>query len=643
MIVIMLAFAAGPVSSVKASSSMPALAVNPLAEEYIRDELLADGDADLAVRFEDKSQRVVSADFIVSLWKDPAFRQIPFFKIRNVVILGDINAEGISIPFNIEFWGCKFLGRINMQRARLHSFNMYDSFVTGAVRLNRVVVDEDVALYTSVYEQAVVLFAAEIGGSLLAKGSQFKGIVIDAGTSAPFELWKIQVGQTTEFTNAVIRGEAKVDDAKFGIDVKFDHATFEKAATFNNIQVGNLADFQGAIFKSTVSFASSVMERDTKFTGARFDGYANFDYLTVNRFFDFDSTMLNKNFSFQYPTVGWPYFAESTFKGPVNFEGLQASNELDFTDATYTYVTSPFTVTLARVDGAVKFMGFTAPAGLSLQNNEFGDLTISAKNDEHFAFVDLSSTTVNGDLSLEDVNTNTFIADGLTVRDSTTFQNVSVLSTLDMSNASIGFFTMDNRFAWPKDPKSFNLRGMTYSDIGLVNDELNDKTWGVLLKMVEESVYSPEAYRTLSQFLTEKGHPSWAAEVELQRKLRERDEILTPRSGPWFWSWFLYIFSGYGQRPVFAFGWSALVIAIGALVFRREDDMVILADSEAKPEYNPILYSFALFLPYIDLEIASKWDPKPNRKIASVYKHVHRLLGWVLMPIALLAFGGIIK
>ena len=161
--------------------------------------------------------------------------------------------------------------------------------------------------------------------------------------------------------------------------------------------------------------------------------------------------------------------------------------------------------------------------------------------------------------------------------------------------------------------------------------------------MVNQSSYSPQAYRTLAEFLTEKGHPEWAADVDLTQKRRERDKILEKNSGSWYWSWFLDIFSGYGQRPDFAFIWSALVIVTGALVFRREEDMVILDETEAKPIYNPLLYSFALFLPYIDLGIASKWDPKPNRKFAGIYKHVHRLMGWVLMPMALLTFGGIIS
>ena len=637
--------AAGPVFPVKAKSSFLDLATNPLAEEYIKKELLADGDADLKVGFANKNARAVSADFIVSLWKDPDFQQIPFFKIRNATIQGDINAEGISIPFNIEFWNCNFLGRINLQRAHLQSFNMYDGIVTGAVRLNRIVAEGDVALYSTIYEQAVVLFAADIGGSLLAKDSQFNGTQIDEGTSAPFELWKVQVGQATEFTNADIKGEAKVDDAVFGIDVKFDHATFEKAATFKNIRVGNLADFQGAIFKSSVSFESSVMERDTKFTDATFDGDANFDYLTVERFFYFDSTRLNQSFSFKYPTVGWPNFANAAFSGPVNFEGMQASNEMDFTKATYNYLNDPFTVTLAKVDGAVKFDGFTAPAGLSLKHNQFGDLTISGVEDSRFAFIDLDSTKVDGDLTVKNVNTYKFSAEGTVVNNVTTFEAMTVEKELNMSNASLGFFTIDEDGFWPRYQNAANnLRGMTYTDIGLVGNELEDNTWDVLLDMVQHSAYSPQSYRSLSQFLTEKGHPEWAAQVELKRKIRERDDILKDHNtGAWLWSWFMYLFSGYGQIPALAIVWSFLVILIGAIMFSKESDLVVLNDGGSRPKYNSFLYSFALFVPFIELDIAEKWDPKPERRMAWTYKYVLKILGWILTPIALLTFGGIIK
>ena len=68
----------------------------------------------------------------------------------------------------------------------------------------------------------------------------------------------------------------------------------------------------------------------------------------------------------------------------------------------------------------------------------------------------------------------------------------------------------------------------------------------------------------------------------------------------------------------------------------------MLPTGDLEKEYNPIWYSFALFLPYIDLGIASSWEPNPERKWARYYKYVHMLLGWILAPIALLTFGGVI-
>jgi len=672
-------------SPAKASPKPQELTYNPAAEEYIRNELLADGEANLDLAFENEDQRVVRGEFIVELFKDPALQEIPFFKIHDAAILGDIKANGLSIPFDIEFQNCKFAGRIEMERAKIQSFNMYNSTVTGAVRMNRIVINEDLALYESTYEGAVVLFDATIGSNFFAARSHFNGTEVDEGTSYPFELWLIKVGQSAEFRGATIKGTAMFENAEFGVDVFFENSVFEKPVNFKNfkvgnfayfegtifndktdfesgtverdahfakalfngnanfksIKVGNLADFQGAVFNGDAIFESGIVERDAYFSNAAFNGDAYFDYFTSGRFMDFVGTTFNKKISFTYTVVGWPYFKDAIFNGGVDFEGMQASNDFDLTGAAYNYSKEPFTVYLASVDGRVLFEGFTAPAGLSLEHNHFGDLEIIGQENQQYKIIDMTATKIDGDMIVQSVETFEFLAEGVTVADSTIFDNVSVATKLDMSNASIGFFTI-GQFAWPNNPDSFNLLGMTYNDIGLVDDELDDKTWAVLLKMIEQSTYSPQAYRTLEQFLTEKGHPDWAADVEFSRKHRERDQILTRYSGPWFWSSFLWLFSGYGQRPQFAFGWSALVIIIGTIVFRREEDMVILDDSDAKPPYNPVLYSFALFLPYIDLEIASKWDPKPDRKFAGLYKHIHRLLGWILMPIALLTFGGII-
>ncbi len=686
-------------SNVMAGSLLQEPDYNPDAETYIRDELLSGRAVDLSTRFTSEAERTVRAEFILSLWADAAFDNLSVFKLGNVNVVGNLDASGISIPFNVGFENCTFTGSIDLDGASTKSFRLDKCTVNGAVKMGRMKVDGDLALYQSTFNSKVTLFDAEISSNLFARDSQFLAATTDSESKYPFELWKTQVGQSTEFSNSRIAGEASAEDARFGVDVLFDGVTFEKAVYFNNmqvselanferavfantaafknIQVGELADFKNAVFKNTVNFESSMIDRDIQFTEAVFEKDANLNYITVQRFLDFDSVTVNQGFSIQYPSIGWPYFADTHFRGPVNFEGMQTENDFELTDAVYDYGTEPFTIYLARVDGQVLLNGFVSAIGIDLSHNTFGDLQITGNGAGTFEQVNLESTVINGDLTLDHINAKRLFAKELDVADKTSITRVRVSDEMDFSNASLGFFTLDDQGFWPRPQDKvirFNLRGMTYNDIGLVTVqesevdpsemtqaeieaaggapittkefddlELEDSTWGVLLNMVNQSEYSPQAYRTLAQFLTEKGHPEWAAEVEFQRKNREREEILKPFSPQWFWSWFSCLFSGYGQIPALALIWSALVITIGAIFYWRESDLIYVDEEDAKPIYNPFLYSFALFAPFIDLDLGEKWEPNSKRRVAWVYKYVLKILGWILTPIALLTFGGILS
>jgi hypothetical protein len=58
--------------------------------------------------------------------------------------------------------------------------------------------------------------------------------------------------------------------------------------------------------------------------------------------------------------------------------------------------------------------------------------------------------------------------------------------------------------------------------------------------------------------------------------------------------------------------------------------------------YNPFWYSLDLFSP-IDLGMAKKWRPKKLYPEVRGYGQVHRLLGWILIPLIVAAITGIIK
>lgn len=541
--------------------------------------------------------------------------------------------------------------------------NISNNQMLGSLVFGRAAINGNADLRDNTIGESLNFYGAHIAGELLLDGSQILGTTAMPGSSHPTEIWNTTVGGLASFNNVVFKGDAYFFGANFyrlnmygvtfnsyvsfseaSVDqiADFSGVTFAGDTDFNNFHTGKDANFNDATFNGPVTFENATTTRDANFINATFNSDATFDYFSADRFVDFTSATFNQGFSFYYTSVAYPYFEATVFNGPVSFEGMQASQDVDFVDASYNYTEEPLPVTLATVEGGLNFTGLTAPAGLLLSDSHFGSLNTSTKDNPEIAFIDIAGTEIDSDLLVENASMQSFHAEGASVGGSTELSHVTITEKLDMRNASIGFLKVDEQLKWPNDPQAFNLRGMTYSDIDLGGRDLTEETWRGLLLLVNQSAYSPQAYQALSQFLTDKGHPDWAAEVNLAQKRRERNEVLTPLSGAWFWSWFLDIFAGYGYRPAFAFIWSALVVVVGAFIFRRKEDMVPVGQDNVQLEYNPIWYSFSLFLPYIDLGVASKWEPNPARRWARNYKYIHMMLGWVLAPIALLAFSGIL-
>lgn len=254
-IIIVIAVAGLQISSVKAISSADGLTLTP-SEQYVHDQLLATGKADLKVGFpNDSTKQRIRGAFIQQLWAtDPDIAKLTNFEIDNAVIEGDIEASGLTIPFNVELQNCTFHGEINLASAVTKQFRIDNSTVEGAVKMGRMVAEGDVALYQSTFNGEVTLFGANIIKNLFARGSQFNAVAPDKDSAFPFELWTAHVGQTTEFNDSVFKGEVKADNAKFDGDMLFENAVFEKPASFQSIHTGNTANFMKAVFNNDVTF-----------------------------------------------------------------------------------------------------------------------------------------------------------------------------------------------------------------------------------------------------------------------------------------------------------------------------------------------------------------------------------------------------
>ena len=593
------------------------------------------------------------------------------FEAYNSTFMGDLTLSSSLINGQVNLGNNTFNGMVDFGTSVLESYtNITNNSFQGSLSFLRATLNGNVDLRDNVISESLNFYGAHVAGELLLDGSQILGTEAMPGTSYPTEFWSTRVDGPASFYNVVFSGHAyfaqatfsKLDmtGSSFNGDASFTGTIFERSADFTDAQFSGTADFSdiqtgrdlvftGATFNGGANFRSASVARDANFSGTTFHGLADFYYFEADRYVDFIGVTIDQGISFSYATIGYLYFQDTVFNGEVSYFGMRVSQALEFVDCTYNYTEDAFPVTNVSVAGNVNFSEFTAPAGLNLSNNHFGGLSISTKDDPNIEFIDVTASEIDGSVSIENVTMNSFRAAGVSVGESTSLTNVNIAKDLDLRNASIGFLNMDENLKWPNDPKAFNLRGMTYSDIDVGDQDLTERTFQGLLRFINESAYSPQAYQALSQFLTDKGHPDWAAKVNLAQKRRERNEILSPFSGTssfsgvglWLWSWFLDIFSGYGYIPALAFLWSGLVVAVGAFVFRHKENMLPVEQSDVNLEFSPGWYSFSLFLPYIDLGIARKWEPAPERKWLRNYKYVHMMLGWVLAPIALLAFGGV--
>jgi uncharacterized protein YjbI with pentapeptide repeats len=650
------------------------------AELYLLQSLQGGFFADLITEFPDEADRHISGDFFVNLLKDSQIQSQQEIALSGAIFSDFIYAYNINIPFSIYMNDCIFLDYIDFSSADFGDINIYNttfegdtyfgsasfeeitisnSTFKGVVNFGRIGVYGTMDLRNNTFQNGINLYGAYVENDFYISNSQILGTEPPPGTSYPSEFWTMRVGHTADFVETVFEGETMfassnfhtasfygaefnsfADFSQFAIDrnVDFGYSSFVAGASFSSFKAEE-ASFNSAVFSDDVSFDSASVETLT-LDDAIFHGEASFLEINITRYADILGAQFNEYTDFSYSNLGYAYLYGVVFNGPVNFYQMEIEGDAEFDGAEFNS-TEASVFNNVSIGDTLGMSGIIAPAGLDLSYSNYGNLILSGDGIVNIPSINLSRSEIGKLFSLEDATITDLTADGLNVGGSVVLKSVTVTDNLDLRNAHLGFMSIDN-FNWPSSPGAFNMRGMQFNDIDLGDQGLTEDTWGALLMLVNQSAYSPQAYQALSQFLADKGHPDWAAEVNLAMNRRERDEILQVGSAAWFWSWFMDGFSNYGVHPELAFVWSGLVVAIGALVYRRRDNMLPFEQEEVQLEYNPVWYSFALFIPYVDLGIASKWEPDPKRKWARYYKYIHMLLGWILTPIALLTFGGIL-
>jgi hypothetical protein len=325
----------------------------------------------------------------------------------------------------------------------------------------------------------------------------------------------------------------------------------------------------------------------------------------------------------------------------------------------------------ARIDGNLDFLGATLsnPGGMTLMADAATILGTLFMNDgfRSEGTLKLTGATVSGDLvlqggTLSNVGERALIADGLTVG-RTVFMRAGFEAEggLDLTGARIRSFL---HLRGIKNPSGFTL-DLEAARVGTLWDE--EESWPSVIRLdgfIYERIYrgaplttesrlrwlrlgdapkfQPQPYRQLAKVLRQMGHEEEAKSLLVE--MNEDPLFLASMPVPsWIAHTSLGLTMSYGYRPALAAVWMVLVVAVGAMLFRRayrSEQLTRTTDGYAPP-FNALMYSIDSFLPIIDFKQADYW--LPSSRPLRVYLWFHIAAGWALSTLFAVGLTGLVR
>lgn len=448
---------------------------------------------------------------------------------------------------------------------------------------------------------------------------------------------------TADFLAKVLSTKSGLSD-RVGISISHgvvsDELDLERLDAIYDIELSNFdfrgpVDLSGAHFHRSLSILQSTFENT--FVGYRLevDGDLAIGGPPLNM--PGSDAQFRSSVSMRFASVGGQLAAHRAhFNGIVDFSGIEVHGRGVFQKSRFA---DSVNLTLASFGGEANLdeTSFTRRDGAA----GFNSMKVG-----HVATFNLSQFAGDVDFSHMQISSN-FQASGMrligtdhTVKFSYMKVGRFALEDDDFSHGfvqMVGLATTDldlGNVQWP-DHDRFVCEDVTYDRINVAGGSAS-----TLLKWPASSRYSSSTYAALASYLADHGNSGGASTVRVDRQKREAETLDFPH---WIWDKLKFFTCGYGERPWYAFAWIGVFVAFGWAVFRHRAGMELIDPNQPDPGYDPFWYSLGLFLPVVDIGLMKAWRPKCGRRFAHNYAHVHVLLGWVFVPIAVASISGILR
>ena len=414
--------------------------------------------------------------------------------------------------------------------------------------------------------------------------------------------------QFTEETNRVLRAaflEAVLTQNGTNVHrngFAIAHAVIPDALDLRNAEVHHETSLTECHFVGEANFSKSSFQNGFSLAGSTFDKAANFSSMKIGRLAVFDRASFGAEVRAALMNITGAFSAnEARFNspaGPVDFTSLTTGGDARFANAAFA---GPVNFRSAHIAGNWRFDGsrFANPAVLI----DFEEVKVDAAT----TFVGCNFA---GYVSFKDAR----------------------FAALDFSKVTWPAAHDDNPWLW--------LNGMSYVRISAGSEKDScQNLYNLVQRTAHGTAYSADIFARLAQYYRQLGYPRQANTFFRAQKKREREEVL---NGPsWAWSFFLEQFVGYGRSPERAIFWSVAIVGFGCLMFRPNRMEPQNAEHTGR-KYSAFWYSVDVYLPIIKLHDAEIWKPKEEYVLTHVWRRIHTVLGWALIPIAIAAWTGML-